>query len=335
MTTRPGRAWIGVLVRLVVGLTLVVVLLSFVNVGDAIEQIKLVSPWFFLIAWFAWIGSAVAHVARWRLALESQGIHVRFLRLLRLVVGAHFATLFLPSAIGGDIIRIYGTKDSTAGILQSTGIIFVERYCGFLGTFVLALPALVLTDFGSKHPKLAAAVIALFFVLVAALVVAAAPRVASASHRLCASMGWGRLGDVIERGSLALRGFVGRPSLLAAMLFYSVVMKASIALQMWILARGLDIHIDIAELMIFLPLYNLATTLPISISGLGTREVTTAAFFVAVGVPPDQATTLAFLALIFIFGCSLLAGIALLLPGRSTVPADTQASPSRPDGEID
>jgi uncharacterized protein (TIRG00374 family) len=335
VTATPGRAWIGVFVRLFVGLALVVVLLSFVDLEGAVDQMKLVSPWFFLVAWLVWIGSAVAHVARWRIALESQGIHVPFLRLLRLVVGAHFVTLFMPSAIGGDIIRVYGTKDSTAGVLRSTGIIFVERYCGFLGTFFLALPALVFTDFGSKHPGLAAAVIALFIVLVAAVVVAATPRVASASRRLCASIGLDRLGDVIERGSLALRGFIGRPSLLAAMLFFSVVMKAGIALQMWILARGLGIHIDIAELMIFLPLYNLATTLPISISGLGTREVTTAAFFVAMGVSPHQATTLALLALIYILGCSLLAGAALLLPGGSSVPGDSRPSPSQRESEFD
>lgn len=323
--TQSRRPWIATIVRLAIGLALIAGLSQFVDFGEAIAQIRLVSPWVFLVAWLAWIGSAFAHVARWRLALDARGVHIGFLRLLRLVISARFVNLFLPSAIGGDIIRVYGTKDSTASILSSTGIVFVERYCGFLGTFVLALPALLLTDFGTRHPELAAAVICLFIVLVSAFLLAAASRVAAAVQRWCTSIGWHRLGDVIGRGSAALRDFVGHPGLLAAMIFYSVLMKASIAIQMWVLALGLDLHLEIFELMIFLPLYNLATTLPISISGLGTREVTTAAFFVAMGVSSAQATTLAFLGLIFIYASSLIAGIAFLLPGSLRSP------PPRPD----
>jgi len=330
--TGKRRARIGTLIRLAIGFTLVASLALFVDVGHAFAQIRRVPPWVFLVAWLAWIGTSLAHVMRWRLALRSRGVHVPFARLLRLVVAGYFVNLFLPSAIGGDIVRVYGTKDDTAGVLQSTGVVAVERYCGFLGTFVLALPALLLTDFGARHPELAGAVVGLFVVLVAAFVVPANPRVASSLQRLSVSIGWQGLGNLIERLSLSLREFLRYPGLLAAMVFFSVVMKASIALQIWVLAKGLNIQLDISELMVFLPLYNLACSLPISISGLGTREVTMATFFAGMGVPADQAAILALLGLTWIYMSSLVAGVVFFLPGYRSIFAPVHDRSARPRG---
>ena len=311
--------------RLAVGLALVAGLAWFVDLGEVFARFRRVPPWVFLIAWLTWFGSITAHVLRWRLALQTLGVRIGFARLLRLVVAGYFLSLFLPSAIGGDIIRVYGTKDETEGVLKSTGIIAVERYFGFLGTFVLALPALVVTDFGSYHPKLAAAVVGLFVILVAAFFIAADSRVSSICQRMAGAIGWERVGEMIDRLSGSLREFVSRPRLLATMVFYSVLMKVSVAVQIWVLAKGLDIRIDLGELLVFLPLYNLACTLPFSISGLGTREVALAAFFTEMGLSVDQATTLALLGLAWIYVSYLAAGLVFLLPARRKVESPSKA----------
>jgi uncharacterized protein (TIRG00374 family) len=303
-------------VRLVIGLALVAALAWFVDLDDILARFKQVPFWVFAIAWISWFVSIAAHTLRWRLALQSLSVRVPFGRLLRLTVGSYFFTLFLPSAIGGDVVRVWGTRDDTAGILKSTGIVAVERYCGFLGTFVLALPALLLTDFGGRHPELAAAVVGLFVILVAAIFIAADLRISTLCQRAFSKVGMRRVGETVERLSGSLREFVARPGTLAAMIGYSVIMKTSIAVQIWVFARGLDIAIDLGDLMIFLPLYNLACTLPISISGLGTREVSLVAFFAEMGIPADQGTALALLGLAWLYVSYLAAGLVFLLPER-------------------
>ncbi len=322
-----GRFWMRSILRLAVGVALVAVLARFVDLGEVLARFKQIPPWVFLITSLAWFGTAVAHTLRWQLALQTLDVEIGLPRLLRLVIAGYFVNLFLPSAIGGDVVRVYGTKNETAGVLKSTGIIAIERYCGFLGTFVLAIPALIVTDFGSRHPGLAAAVVLMFVVFVAAFLIAANSRVSHLCQRISRAVGWRRAGKMIADLSASLREFVSRPGLLAAMVFYSVLMKASVAVAIFTLASGLGIKINLGELLVFLPLYNLACTLPISISGLGTREITLAAFFTEMGLPADQATTLALAGLAWIYVASLAAGLVFLLPERSEVESPEERAP--------
>jgi uncharacterized protein (TIRG00374 family) len=70
-------------------------------------------------------------------------------------------------------------------------------------------------------------------------------------------------------------------------------------LQFYTLALALGIKVNIFYLGSVFPLVAIATTLPISISGLGTREVTYLYFFTKIGIPPVQAISLSLLALMF------------------------------------
>ena len=72
-----------------------------------------------LVALAVYFVNVVASTWRWHLLLDAQDVHVRRRSLLGSFLVALFFNNFLPSNIGGDVIRIGDT--ARAGRLQNAG----------------------------------------------------------------------------------------------------------------------------------------------------------------------------------------------------------------------
>ncbi|PIE05363.1 MAG: hypothetical protein CSA75_05135 [Sorangium cellulosum] len=102
------------------------------------------------------------------------------------------------------------------------------------------------------------------------------------------------------------------PATLLTLAGYSVMQ-----LQVFWIARALGVEIGFVELLLYFSLANTFALLPISLSGLGTREAALGFLFALTGRPPLQGVTvsLAFFALMAL-PVTGAGGVALLLPAR-------------------
>jgi hypothetical protein len=103
-------------------------------------------------AWLGWaltiyLVMVVSSVWRWGLLLRAQGIHLGFGWLSSSFLVAMFFNNFLPSNIGGDVVRVADTSRSTGSKTLAATIVLVDRGIG-LG----ALPRL-LTPLRVLHPE--------------------------------------------------------------------------------------------------------------------------------------------------------------------------------------
>jgi len=317
------------LLKLLLGLAMLAGLAIYADLTQVLALLWNVTPWVFAAAAAGFVLSIGGHVLRWQVALRSRGISLPLAKAVRLVLSGVFLNLFLPSAIGGDTVRILGVRKESASLLQATGIVVVERYCGILATFAMALVALLLSDFAGQHPRLAGLTVLLFVGLVSALFVAANRRVALACERLLLLLRLGKPADMMTRASTALRAFLARPGLLAGMVLLSVLMKIGVGVQVYFLAVGLGMELAVADVVVFLPLHTVVCALPISISGLGVREANTAAFFTQMGATPEQAASLAFLILIWVYVSSLPGAIFFCRPARSENKSERASVPAK------
>jgi glycosyltransferase 2 family protein len=90
-------------------------------------------------------------------------------------------------------------------------------------------------------------------------------------------------------------------------LLIAFVGHINLSLSVWMLARGLNIHVSAFDCMVLIPPVTLIMILPVSIAGWGVRETAMVTAFGYVGVPGDSA-----LALSILFG---LVSLAASLPG--------------------
>jgi uncharacterized membrane protein YbhN (UPF0104 family) len=205
-------------------------------------------------------------------------------------------------------------RQQSAGLLQAAGLVVLERYCGFLATFVMALIALVASDFGARHPDLGSSVLLVFLVFLAPLTLVADRRAAKAAGRL-RQLGLTRIAAALVSSAAEARFFISKPRLWTSVLALSAAMKLCVAIMLVLLAAGLGLRLGWAEVMVFLPLHTVVSALPVTLNGLGAREANLVIFFTQLGLSDEQATSLAFLHLIWIYATALPGGIFLLRGG--------------------
>jgi uncharacterized protein (TIRG00374 family) len=235
---------------------------------------------------------------------------------------ASFFNNFLPSNIGGDVIRIGDTARQAGSKTLAATIVLVDRGIGLLGlVFVAALgstmAARVSEKFGPVGPGL------LWMLLGGAIVVATVavlmPQTVAAALRPLRTLHQEWVEERIERLTGALSKFRDAPLSLVSGFLGAVVVQALFVCFYFMIATSLHLPIPLAHLAIVVPLSLIVQMLPISLGGLGVREATFAAYFTQLGLPHESGIALSFLGAALIMLFSLSGAVALLTRRRSEV----------------
>lgn len=308
--------------KLLVSTSLLGYLLWRVDTALLLTQIAQLAIWAIIAVVASRIGAIVTHIIRWHLLLKGRAITVPFLTSVRLILIGNFFSLFMPGNIGGDVYRVYGIRAEAKSLLQSTGLVVFERYCGFLSDFILAIPALCMGDLFLREPAVAMLVLALTVAFIVPVSMSANNRITEFLMRAFLRINFHKGAQLIQRISSAVRSLIFDKKLVMIVLCLSVLMKLLAGLQIYFFARGMAINMRLLDLMVFMPLHHIVSALPVSISGLGVREANMVVFFTRMGMTNDQITGVAFLSLVWFYISSLPGGLYLLFNRKK--PADAQ-----------
>ena len=299
------------MLRLTVGVGFIVVLTQFVDLNKVYLLVRSVLVWPLLIAFVVKVIGIFAQVARWQLLLQPRQT-LNFWTLARLMLSGRFVNLFLPGQLGGDLYRVVGVKRHSIGLLQSTGIVIMERFVSFLGTLLVAAAAIMICGLTLSHSKLSYLVFAMLAIAILGTVCATSKPFALFVSKLSSGIGIGLKWERhLLEASTALRDFFLTPLRVLKFMFFCLVMNATSIVQMYLLAIGLGFRLHLSQVALFMPLYNAACAIPLSVNSLGIREASMVAFFTQMGLPADKVTGLAFLMLIWLYVTDLPYGFLL------------------------
>ncbi len=292
----------------------------------------------FLALMLLMIGQFICTI-RWSQILHHLKIRLPLTRLFQFYLIGMFFSLFFPSVIGGDFVKIYYVKrDSGKSLTYALASIYLERAAGFLALLVygilgaLLYPlALTPQDFRpigwlglAKIPiwMLPAGVLVLFL---AANWVLFGSHLYGGATRL---LNWLHLNTLSEKVILirdAMQSFRRHPSALFWPLVISFINIGMVVVMNWLVGLALDIHLPLTVYAAVVSLMTLLVMLPISINGIGVRENSYVFLLALVGVGPDKSFTLSLVGFFLIVLSGLPGGIVYsMLKKEIPVPSDDQ-----------
>lgn len=286
--------------RVVVSIALLAVLLSRVDrdaLWDSVRHASL--PWLAIA-----LGVYCIHVMtgawRWRLLLGVQNVHVPHRELFSSLLVAYFFNNFLPSNIGGDVVRIRDTSRPARSKTLATLVILTDRVLGVIGLFLVAAVAstVAFEARGSAGaPILPVWLWAILFVGTAAV----APAVLSPTQlgRLLAPLArlhpeW--VGGRIETLTLTLHRFRSRPVVLATCFTGAVLVQTLLVVYYLAVVYALNLPVTVWDLAVIVPVSLVVQMLPVSLNGLGLREATFSFYFTRIGLPVHHGVLLSLVA---------------------------------------
>ena len=285
------KPWQRTALRVVVSVALLGVLvwrLPDVEWHDVVPDWSGTTPYWLVGAVLATLAAYGFQTLRWHFVLLAFDAHVPFRRLFSHFFAGQFVSNVLPTAFGGDVLRIARVGAELDDRAVAFASVSLERLTGWI-----VLPLISAVAIGAqpgirvstRATRIALAINAGTFVaLVVLLSVAALPRWSS---RAQAAVGWRRWIGAVHIGTDALRR---RPVRAAQVLGAGLCFQLLLCLATWMIARGIGVDaVTLGASLAFFPAAAIAQNLPIGLGGLGVREGVFVLFFVPLGATNGQA----------------------------------------------
>jgi uncharacterized membrane protein YbhN (UPF0104 family) len=299
---RPDvRRWAGWLARLCVSAGLVWWLFSRFEFSGIIASFQELSPLVWLAAALIYLAAQVLSSMRWFIlsnALSFPGPWRTY--LVFYFVGMYF-NLFLPTSVGGDVLKIHFLSRGEGRRLMAAWSVAGDRIFGLIAMLLLGAGAAFL-----RPGILPGHFVTFLWIggIVAVGGLLGLPLVQRILRGLRPT-----LAERLE-GAFVLWQM---PRRILAVLGLSLLLQTLGMGAVALLGGGIGLEIPLIFYFASLPLINLATAIPISLSGVGVREGSFVYFLGLTGVQPEQALCLGILFFSVQVAASLLGGVAYAL----------------------
>ena len=249
-----------------------------------IEIIKNVDKRLILLAFFIFFINYALCIFRWEMLLKAAQIHLPLSRVIISSAGGQFFSLFLPSTIGGDVVRVIDLTTHTKKPHEVMATVLLDRLSGYVGLVILAWLALLSGSKSILNKNVLICVGILTAILITILLVRFNKFLYRKINMLLDSPSGNKIRGYIRDVHKEIHIFRHHEKVALNNIMLSIFIQMITPITFYITALSLGLKINMIYFFIFMPIIGAITLLPISIGGLGLREYTTRLFFSNLGV---------------------------------------------------
>jgi uncharacterized protein (TIRG00374 family) len=293
MAAKRWKPALGSWVRIVLSLGLLAFVLRQVGWEQVWQAVRQAHGPYLTAALALSLAGIVVRAYRWGILLRALDIQPSLGRLTALYFVGTFFNNFLPTGVGGDVVRVYELAQESKRPAAAIGTVLLDRASGLLVLFLIALLALA---FGHTlvSPQIAAAIVLLF---VAGWGGSAFVLQRNWLQRL-GLWRWVEKIDLLRRAYEAVTVCGGRA--IGGALGVSLGLNVVLIAMNVLIAQSLGIELTLWYYLLFVPIISFLLVLPVSLSGLGVREGGYVYLFGQAGVPAHLALSLSLVVYTFV-----------------------------------
>lgn len=271
-------------------------------------------PWLILAVLLFLVGQ-LGCVARWRMLVPDHPSLTWAFLTQSFFVGSFFNT-FLPTTVGGDVVRSYDLIKATGQWRQPLASVLLDRLIGMTSLLLLGLAAWVAFPTVHGDPMIQVSFALYCLLAVVTFAVLGSRRVLAVSLKPFSKIGLGTLSSHATQFQETMREYFGKPQLLLAALGLSILLQ-TISTGMFVsVCAALNLPIPVLFVFLVVPIISVVSQLPISLNGWGIREGALILLLGRIGIRPEEALSLSFIAATLIVLIGLLIGGPIFLTRR-------------------
>ena len=298
-----------------IGVGLVVFLFWTLDLEKIIGNIRGVRSIFLLYAAIPYLLFIIISAWRWQILLDFKKFGIRFSETIKIYFVSLFFNNFLPTTVGGDMLRVgYTMKGRRADALAT---VLVDRILGFVGLFIFALIAVLYLLIEKKETEFLPFMIIGFMIVVIITYVFFSERAYSFFSPVISKLKFFKMGERINRLHEAGTDFGNAWGPISVCVAQSVVIQAMLAIAPYYVLRGMaHQEVSLLSFFIYVPIINVISMIPVSLNGLGVRENSYVILFSRVGLDGEVSLAMSLLSFFIVFLFSLIGGILFIFYRR-------------------
>ncbi len=305
-----------ILLKIGISFSLIYLVITRIDGVEVLSTLRSVHPGILLLAFLIFVVAHYLNTFKWQILLKVLSISEDMGKLFELHLIGIFYTMFLPGGqLTGEAVKAYRTKNHLGQTEKIVASILVDRVTGLFPFLVLGV---VGASFSSAllHTEGRGGIFVVFWISIVVLSLAGIlfhksflPMV-SRLQKLAARLNTPRfIRGTIHKVLEVISAYAGKSSALLAGLLFGFLFQILNILVVYFLAYSIGTPISIFDIMWVYSLVSVILILPVSIMGLGQREVSFIFLLGLVGVSGVVATSLSVLIFIFALALGVLGGI--------------------------
>jgi uncharacterized protein (TIRG00374 family) len=302
--------WLFLLTRWTAALLILGLLLCLLPAAPLRRALSQVPLTRFLAALLIYLIALTGGITKWHVVVNSAGAQLRFRTSAQCYAGGLFGALFLPSIIGGDVVRLaVGISRSPRPAAVITGNV-ADRLLDVAAQLTLVLLGLILLP-GSLPPSFQAS--ARHLLIIGVVVAAVFSLVLLISFRPLMRGRSIRIRRWLAQLRHAVRSVSRRPSRLFFCWLLGISVQSTYLLITAVLGISCGLHLSLRIWLFAWPLSKIAALLPITQGGIGVREAALVLLLAPFGASGAQVLATGIVSEGIIIAGGLLAGLTAYL----------------------
>jgi uncharacterized protein (TIRG00374 family) len=296
--------------RFFFGLILFIALFCFLDLEGLGKILLQTHTLLYLTAYVLYAGFIWIRAFRWQCLLKDLGLPFPLGNLIRIHLVGFYLNLFVPGSLGGDIYKIYDVKITQSKSLRPLFALLVERLLGIASLAGISFfssyffmnqlpisPYLLMTVSGS-----------IFALSLLSLVLLPHTKKILTAFSGCFSSRWKIPWEKLSSLNALSFELRHKYSLYVRTFFLSLILQMFVLMIYYTIAHAVNVRISLWQVLIFFPLIDLTSMIPISVNGIGVKEALLVYFLKQNGIAPSFSMSLAIL-------CRLMETLFALLGG--------------------
>ncbi|HEC91972.1 MAG TPA: flippase-like domain-containing protein [Candidatus Atribacteria bacterium] len=308
-------------IRGIISAVLILYLLSKISFAELWYIIQFSRLVYLFLAFFLIVIGVFISSFKWKLLLSIKSARASYLELVRFYFIGLFFNSIMPSTIGGDVIRGYELSRKYGGKSEIFSSIFMERFTGIIALISFAIVGFLLETSKFYSPDIIL-ILLLFIGLTIGIIIVLYDK------KNIKFFGYFYLPilDMFEKFELknklerlydSINDYKNYKSIVLKSLFFSFIFQFFSIISTYIIALALNIDIYIIHFFMFVPIITCISMIPISIAGLGVREMSFVYFFTQVDLTASESFMISITGFLLVVMVSLMGGLMYLDYARS------------------
>ncbi len=305
--TNKAKGLLSFLLRIGISGALLWYVFSKIDIEKTAEIIRSANLGYLLIAAFIFILVNGILLCRWFIFIKALDLSVSVKNVIKHYFYALFGNLFLPTAIGGDLIKVIGLCKNSSEKPKVVASVLIDRLSGFMS---IAIVAVVAFAFGHKLVDDNTLIIPIALMAMTVLLIAGVlfnEKIYSFGCRVFAWFPRFQKGLMTMHYDIALLKGAHKYKEGIKGVVLSCLSQVIFAFTFYFTAKALHQDIPVIYFLIFVPIICIAAAFP-SIGGLGFREVGAAYLFGKIGVDSGIAVSISLINFLFMVMVGIVGG---------------------------
>lgn len=283
----------------------------FINFNTFLEKASTASISYLFIGLIILFLSVFITAYRWKKILNIKGYDIPFLVILKEYYIGHFFNNFLPTSVGGDVVRSIAIAKYTNSKTIVFSSVAVERITGLLALLLIGNIGVLILELENNYYIALVSLIGVIFVSVVFFALIYGKLNTFFSNIF--EKYFGKLGGHAKGFLSGFYEFSKDRKKLLSVFFISVIFKLLEGLFVYFVVLSLNVEFSYFYTLVLFAVVSILKFIPISLNGLGLSEISWVTLTMNASILPETAASISLLIYFSGVTMSLVGGVFYLL----------------------